>query len=120
MLIDPGAKQAQWGLHMRHTVIESFHDGSGRAHYERNAPITEDRFELAGRALQHRMRTMPTMQGEIRIRRLYYTMSTLTSVSRKSFASRFPISQLLTGDLDYHFVRASMVILFFFFFGYQK
>ncbi|QOG21555.1 MULTISPECIES: YkgB family protein [Bradyrhizobium] len=46
-------------------------------------------------------------------------MSTLTNVPRKAFASRLPISELLTGDLDYHIVRASMVILFFFF-GYQK
>ncbi|MBR0902666.1 YkgB family protein [Bradyrhizobium liaoningense] len=46
-------------------------------------------------------------------------MSTLTSVPRKSFVSRLPISELLMGDLDYHIVRASMVILFFFF-GYQK
>ncbi|WP_063693689.1 YkgB family protein [Bradyrhizobium stylosanthis] len=46
-------------------------------------------------------------------------MSTLASVPRKSFASRLPISWLLVGDLDYHIVRASMVILFFFF-GYQK
>jgi len=46
-------------------------------------------------------------------------MSTLTGVPRKSFASRLPISGLLAGDLDYHIVRASMVILFFFF-GYQK
>ncbi|MBR0738991.1 DUF417 family protein [Bradyrhizobium liaoningense] len=46
-------------------------------------------------------------------------MSTLTSVPQKSFVSRLPISELLMGDLDYHIVRASMVILFFFF-GYQK
>ena len=46
-------------------------------------------------------------------------MSTLASAPRKSFASRLPISGLLAGDLDYHIVRASMVILFFFF-GYQK
>ncbi|MBR1028527.1 DUF417 family protein [Bradyrhizobium liaoningense] len=46
-------------------------------------------------------------------------MSTLASARRKSFASRLPISRLLAGDLDYHIVRASMVILFFFF-GYQK
>ncbi|MCS3899981.1 putative membrane protein YkgB [Bradyrhizobium japonicum USDA 38] len=46
-------------------------------------------------------------------------MSTLASAQRKSLASRLPISRLLAGDLDYHIVRASMVILFFFF-GYQK
>jgi len=46
-------------------------------------------------------------------------MSTLTSVPRKSFVSRLPVSELLMGELDYHIVRASMVILFFFF-GYQK
>ena len=46
-------------------------------------------------------------------------MSTLTGVPRKSIASRLPISELLAGDLDYHIVRTSMVILFFFF-GYQK
>ncbi|MCK1281995.1 putative membrane protein YkgB [Bradyrhizobium sp. JR7.2] len=46
-------------------------------------------------------------------------MSTLARAQRKSFASRLPISGLLAGDLDYHIVRASMVILFFFF-GYQK
>ena len=46
-------------------------------------------------------------------------MSTLTSVSRKSFAGKWPISELLAGDMDYHIVRASMVIMFFFF-GYQK
>jgi uncharacterized membrane protein YkgB len=46
-------------------------------------------------------------------------MSTLARAPRKSFASRLPISGLLAGDLDYHIVRASMVILFFFF-GYQK
>ncbi|MET4198195.1 DUF417 family protein [Bradyrhizobium sp. LA6.12] len=46
-------------------------------------------------------------------------MSTLASAPRKSFASRLPISGLLAGDMDYHIVRASMVILFFFF-GYQK
>lgn len=46
-------------------------------------------------------------------------MSTLARAPRKSFASRLPISGLLAGNLDYHIVRASMVILFFFF-GYQK
>ncbi|WFU74882.1 DUF417 family protein [Bradyrhizobium sp. CB2312] len=46
-------------------------------------------------------------------------MSTSTGVPRKSFASTLPISELLAGDLDYHIVRSSMVILFFFF-GYQK
>ena len=46
-------------------------------------------------------------------------MTTLTRISRKPFARRLPISEVLAGDLDYHIVRASMVILFFFF-GYQK
>ncbi|MGY4315067.1 hypothetical protein ACVWW1_004394 [Bradyrhizobium sp. JR3.5] len=46
-------------------------------------------------------------------------MSLLTSIPRKSFASKLPVSGLLAGNLDYHIVRASMVILFFFF-GYQK
>jgi two-component sensor histidine kinase len=46
------------GLHMRHTVIESFHAGSERAHYERIAPIPEDALELVVRELQHRMRNI--------------------------------------------------------------
>ena len=46
------------GLHMRHTVIESFHDGSGRAQYERIAPIPEDSLELVVGELQHRMRNI--------------------------------------------------------------
>ena len=35
------------------------------------------------------------------------------------FASSLAKSSLLTGDLDYHLIRASMVIIFLFF-GYQK
>jgi two-component sensor histidine kinase len=46
------------GLHMRHTVIDSFHDGSRRAHYERIAPIRDDSLELVVRELQHRMRNI--------------------------------------------------------------
>ena len=46
-------------------------------------------------------------------------MSTLARAQRKSFASRLPISGLLAEDLDYHLVRASMVLIFLFF-GYQK
>ena len=44
---------------MRHTVTGSFHDdGSGCAHFERIAPIRDDRLELVVRELQHRMRNI--------------------------------------------------------------
>ncbi|CCE10680.1 conserved membrane hypothetical protein [Bradyrhizobium sp. STM 3843] len=46
-------------------------------------------------------------------------MSTLASSPRSPILYKLSGSGLLTGDLDYHIVRASMVILFFFF-GYQK
>ncbi|MBR0858298.1 YkgB family protein [Bradyrhizobium liaoningense] len=46
-------------------------------------------------------------------------MSTLASSPRNPILCKLAGSGLLTGDVDYHIVRASMVILFFFF-GYQK
>ncbi|WP_454630723.1 YkgB family protein [Bradyrhizobium cenepequi] len=46
-------------------------------------------------------------------------MSTLASSPRNSILDKLLGFGLLTGDVDYHIVRASMVILFFFF-GYQK
>ena len=46
-------------------------------------------------------------------------MSTLASNPRNPILGRLLGSGLLTGDVDYHIVRASMVIMFFFF-GYQK
>src|SRR5215510_2240381 len=46
-------------------------------------------------------------------------MTILASAARNPILGKLLRSGLLTGDLDYHIVRASMVILFFFF-GYQK
>jgi two-component sensor histidine kinase len=46
------------GLHMRHTVIDSLHNGSRHAHYERIATIRDDSLELVVRELQHRMRNI--------------------------------------------------------------
>ncbi|MCW2224262.1 two-component sensor histidine kinase [Bradyrhizobium japonicum] len=43
---------------MRHTVTGSFRDRSGRAHYERIAPIRDDALENVVRELQHRMRNI--------------------------------------------------------------
>jgi uncharacterized membrane protein YkgB len=46
-------------------------------------------------------------------------MTTLQNSTLNSFTGALRKSRLLSGDLDYHIVRASMVIMFFFF-GYQK
>jgi uncharacterized membrane protein YkgB len=46
-------------------------------------------------------------------------MTTLQTSTVNSFADLLRRSRLLSGDLDYHIVRASMVIMFFFF-SYQK
>jgi uncharacterized membrane protein YkgB len=46
-------------------------------------------------------------------------MTTLQNSTVNSFAGALRRSRLLSGDLDYHIVRASMVIMYFFF-GYQK
>ncbi|MBR0843544.1 sensor histidine kinase [Bradyrhizobium liaoningense] len=46
------------GLHMRHTVTGSLHDGSASANHEGIAPIGDDTIELAVRELQHRMRNI--------------------------------------------------------------
>jgi len=46
-------------------------------------------------------------------------MTTLVSTAQNSLVRVLQKSGLLTDDLDYHIVRASMVIMFFFF-GYQK
>jgi uncharacterized membrane protein YkgB len=46
-------------------------------------------------------------------------MRTLQITPVNSIAGALRRSRLLSGDLDYHIVRASMVIMFFFF-GYQK
>ncbi len=47
------------------------------------------------------------------------TMTTLASTTQHTLDPALQRSGLLAEDLDYHVVRASMVILFFFF-GYQK
>src|SRR5690348_4722075 len=47
------------------------------------------------------------------------TMSTLSIKAHNPLVRALHRSGLLTGDLDYHVIRASMVIMFFFF-GYQK
>ena len=47
------------------------------------------------------------------------TMSTLTNTTQSPLASALYRSGLLAEDLDYHVVRAAMVIMFLFF-GYQK
>jgi uncharacterized membrane protein YkgB len=46
-------------------------------------------------------------------------MSTLIDATFNPIVGALRRSGLVTGDLDYHIVRASMVIMFFFF-GYQK
>ncbi|HLZ01262.1 MAG TPA: DUF417 family protein [Bradyrhizobium sp.] len=46
-------------------------------------------------------------------------MNTLINTARNPLIGFLEKSGLLTSDLDYHLVRAAMVILFFFF-GYQK
>jgi len=46
-------------------------------------------------------------------------MTTLINAARNPLVSILHRSGLLESDLDYHLVRASMVIMFFFF-GYQK
>jgi uncharacterized membrane protein YkgB len=46
-------------------------------------------------------------------------MNTLINASLNPFVGTLRRSRLLVGDLDYHVVRASMVIIFLFF-GYQK
>ena len=46
-------------------------------------------------------------------------MTTLANTTRNPFVRALHTSGLLAEDLDYHVVRASMVIMFFFF-GYQK
>ena len=47
-------------------------------------------------------------------------MTTLQNSTVNSFAAAYlRRSRLLSGDLDYHIVRASMVIMFLFF-SYQK
>ena len=47
------------------------------------------------------------------------TKNTLINATLNPFASSLRRSGLLTSDLDYHVIRASMVIIFLFF-GYQK
>jgi uncharacterized membrane protein YkgB len=46
-------------------------------------------------------------------------MTTLANTSQNSIAQRLQRSGWLASDIDYHLIRASMVIMFFFF-GYQK
>ena len=46
-------------------------------------------------------------------------MTTLTKTSQNSIAQALQRSGWLESDIDYHVVRAAMVIMFFFF-GYQK
>ena len=46
-------------------------------------------------------------------------MTTLANTTQNPLVRALHRSGLLAGDLDYHIVRASMVIMFFFF-GYQK
>jgi uncharacterized membrane protein YkgB len=46
-------------------------------------------------------------------------MNTMINTALNPAVTSLRRSALLTGDLDYHIVRASMVIMFFFF-GYQK
>src|ERR1700754_708953 len=46
-------------------------------------------------------------------------MTTLSQTTQNSLTNTLERYTLLAGDLDYHVVRASMVIMFFFF-GYQK
>jgi uncharacterized membrane protein YkgB len=46
-------------------------------------------------------------------------MTTFANTTQSSFVSALRRSSLLAGDIDYHLVRASMVIMFLFF-GYQK
>jgi hypothetical protein len=47
------------------------------------------------------------------------TITTLSSTTQSPLVRALHRSGLLAEDLDYHVVRASMVIMFFFF-GYQK
>ena len=46
-------------------------------------------------------------------------MTTLTNTTLNPFFGTLRRSRVLASDLDYHVVRASMVIMFLFF-GYQK
>jgi len=46
-------------------------------------------------------------------------MNTLVNTTLNPFVGLLRRSGVLSSDLDYHIVRASMVIMFFFF-GYQK
>ena len=46
-------------------------------------------------------------------------MTTLSTTAQNPLVRTLHRSGLLAADLDYHVVRASMVIMFFFF-GYQK
>src|SRR5260370_13819975 len=46
-------------------------------------------------------------------------MTTITNTTQNPLVRALHRSGLLTEDLDYHVIRASMVIMFFFF-GYQK
>jgi hypothetical protein len=47
------------------------------------------------------------------------TMTTLSTTAQNPLVRTLHRSGLLAANLDYHVVRASMVIMFFFF-GYQK
>ena len=47
------------------------------------------------------------------------TMNALVNAAVNPFVGILRRSGFITGDLDYHLIRASMVIIFFFF-GYQK
>jgi uncharacterized membrane protein YkgB len=47
------------------------------------------------------------------------TLNALIGAAVNPFVGILRRSGLITGDLDYHLLRASMVIIFFFF-GYQK
>jgi Protein of unknown function, DUF417 len=55
----------------------------------------------------------------IRTKERITTMNTLANATLNPFVGILRRSGLLTQDLDYHLIRASMVIIFLFF-GYQK
>ena len=73
---------------------------------------------LKYRTSTHPIGFLPSLKATARLSE-EYAMSALMDTTLNPFAGKLRRSILLTSDLDYHVIRASMVIIFVLF-GYQK